>query len=112
MFPRGKVLSDTHAHTHTLTHITCDDFLSPLQAKTEAEVLSEQEGLHQDRVWVVHKGGFCLGTVVQDTPKNPNALSTHVRFFKVQVRETNWQWEVSRGQQAPDSCSCAVGEML
>jgi hypothetical protein len=56
------------------------------QAKTEAQVLLEREGLAQDRVWVVHKGGFCLGMVVRDSPKRASALSTHVSLFKVQVR--------------------------
>lgn len=56
-----------------------------LQAKTEAEVLSEKEGLYQERVWLVHKGGFCLGTVMKDSPKKSTALSTHTSFFKVQV---------------------------
>ena len=55
------------------------------QAKTEAEVMLEKEGLSQERVWVVHKGGFCLGTVVHDSPKKSTTLSTHVSFFKVQV---------------------------
>ena len=57
-----------------------------MQAKSEAEVLLDKQGLTQERVWVVHKGGFCLGTVVQDSPKRSTALSTHVSFFRVQVK--------------------------
>ena len=65
----------------------CGYLLSPSlsQAKTEAEVLLEREGLSQERVWVVHKGGFCLGTIVQDSPKK-STLATHTSFFRVQVR--------------------------
>ena len=59
-------------------------FVLFMQAKTEAEVLLEKEGLSQDRVWVVHKRGFSLGTVVHDSPKK-TVLSTHVSFFRVQV---------------------------
>ena len=65
-------------HTHHLS-------LSLTQAKTEEEVLSERQGLQQELVWIVHKSGFTLGTLVQDSPKR-NAISNHATFIRQQVR--------------------------
>ncbi len=60
------------------------------QARTEAEVRMEREGLNKESVWVVHKAGFTQGTVVQDSPKK-TSLATHVSFFRVQVCACWWE---------------------
>lgn len=56
-----------------------------IQAKTEVQVRLEKEGLEQERVWVVHKRGFCLGIIMHESPKKSTALSTHVSFSRIQV---------------------------
>ena len=48
------------------------------------EVLSEKDSLSKERVWVVHRGGFSLGTIVHDSPRRTNLL-THVSLVRYQA---------------------------
>ena len=92
----------THTHTHTHTHSlslththTHSHTLPPppppshIQAKSVEEVLSDKQGLERERVWVVHRGGFSLGTVQPEAAVS-SAFSTHFSIVRYQVRGP-WQ---------------------
>ena len=56
-----------------------------MQAKTEAEVILEREGLEQEKIWVIHKSGFTLGTLIDDSPKRSSQYTSY-SLVKSQVR--------------------------
>ena len=56
-----------------------------MQAKSVEEVLSDKRGLEHERVWVVHKAGFSLGTVQPETSLTSN-FPSHFNIIRYQVR--------------------------
>ena len=68
-----------------LIMISSSPLLSVAKAKSIEEVLSEKDNLEQERVWVVHKDGFSLGTVVRDSPKQSTTMSIHYSLVVNQV---------------------------
>ena len=67
-----------HVQTNSIS-----DF-SRMQAKTEAEVISEREGLEQEKIWLIHKNGFTLGTLISDSPKRASQYN-HYSMMRSQV---------------------------
>ena len=47
-------------------------------------MISEREGLELEKIWVIHKSGFTLGTLVDDSPKK-NTQYTSYSLVKSQV---------------------------
>ena len=104
-YSHTHTLSLTHTYTHTLTRshtltlslslslsltphtLTHSHSLSPshTQAKSVEEVLSDKQGLERERVWVVHRGGFSLGTVQPEAAVS-STFSTHFSIVRYQVR--------------------------
>eukprot|EP00731_Ephydatia_muelleri_P023185 Em0015g768a len=57
------------------------------KAKSAEEVLYEKDSLEQERVWVVHKDGFSLGTLVRDSPKQ-SSISAHYSLVVYQGKDS------------------------
>ena len=47
-------------------------------------MILEREGLEQEKVWLIHKSGFTLGSVVSDSPKR-TAQYNHYSMVRSQV---------------------------
>ena len=60
-------------------------------------MLSDKEGLEHERVWVVHRGGFSLGTVQPEA--QPTNLSSHFSIVRYQVRERGREIEIKRERE-------------
>ena len=72
------------------THPPLSLSLSPSpQARSEEEVLSDKQGLEQERVWVVHRAGFSLGTVQAEDTSAPSNFSSHFSIIRYQVRRVS-----------------------
>ena len=44
----------------------------------------EREGLEQEKIWLIHKNGFTLGTVISDSPKRTSQYN-HYSMVRSQV---------------------------
>ena len=75
-------LSQTHIHTPLYSNMYTPH--THPQAKTEAEVISEREGLELEKIWLIHKNGFTLGNLVSDSPKRTSQYN-HYSMVRSQV---------------------------
>jgi myosin-18 len=58
------------------------------RARSEEEVLSDKQGLENERVWVVHRAGFSLGTVRPEDTSAPSNFSSHFSIIRYQGKDT------------------------
>ena len=55
-------------------------------------MILEREGLEQEKVWLIHKNGFTLGSVVSDSPKR-TAQYNHYSMVRSQVSHVHVLYE-------------------
>ena len=88
----GRELNETWSHSSAKTtrnacvcvYASPPFAVSYLQAKSESQVESEKKAFSEDMVWVVHRDGFSLASVVKDSqPKD--ALHLTINFIRSQV---------------------------